>query len=165
MSSAGKTFGTASPPLEATGEDKPMGISSVGAGKPEVVPDAQQRQGYFKDAGKQHDSMEQTQSEKPASTCFSVDDTVRDDINDRLRRSSTSRRRMMDLAHVYYLHPVTYSFGHASSEDCHKDENGRGSYRGKLDESYGTTPMYCSMTSEYVCLACGRMHYNTHTMI
>ncbi|KAI0325167.1 hypothetical protein GY45DRAFT_1374951 [Cubamyces sp. BRFM 1775] len=52
MSSAGKSFGTQSPPLEATGEEQPMGVSSVDGGKPKAVPDSQQRQGYFKDDGK-----------------------------------------------------------------------------------------------------------------
>ena len=45
MSSAGKSFGTQSPPLEATGEEQPMGVSSVDGGKPKAVPDSQQRQG------------------------------------------------------------------------------------------------------------------------
>ncbi|KZT03732.1 uncharacterized protein LAESUDRAFT_683256 [Laetiporus sulphureus 93-53] len=44
---AGASFGTQSPPLEATGQEKPMGVSSVSGEKPEAVPDAQQRQQYF----------------------------------------------------------------------------------------------------------------------
>ncbi|KAI0642768.1 hypothetical protein C8Q79DRAFT_984075 [Trametes meyenii] len=56
MSSAGKSFGTQSPPLEATGEEQPMGVSSVDGGKPKAVPDSQQRQGYFKDDGKHADA-------------------------------------------------------------------------------------------------------------
>ncbi|KAI0370537.1 hypothetical protein BV20DRAFT_966437 [Pilatotrama ljubarskyi] len=56
MSSAGKSFGTQSPPLEATGEQQPMGVSSVGGGKPQAVSDADQRQGYFKDDGKHADT-------------------------------------------------------------------------------------------------------------
>lgn len=41
------TSGTQSPPLEATGEHKPMGISSVDKpdAKVEVVPDSEQRAG------------------------------------------------------------------------------------------------------------------------
>ncbi|KAI0676369.1 hypothetical protein C8Q78DRAFT_996991 [Trametes maxima] len=56
MSSAGKSFGTQSPPLEATGQEQPMGVSSVDGGKPKAVPDSQQRQGYFKKDGKHADS-------------------------------------------------------------------------------------------------------------
>ncbi|KAE9400520.1 hypothetical protein BT96DRAFT_919373 [Gymnopus androsaceus JB14] len=43
--------GTQSPPLEATGEDKPMGASSVESAqkgeKVEAVPDGEQRKQYF----------------------------------------------------------------------------------------------------------------------
>ncbi|KAI8972906.1 hypothetical protein BD414DRAFT_499813 [Trametes punicea] len=56
MSSAGKSFGTQSPPLEATGEGQPMGVSSVSGGKPQAVSDSQQRQEYFKDDGKHADA-------------------------------------------------------------------------------------------------------------
>ncbi|KZT23721.1 hypothetical protein NEOLEDRAFT_1243086 [Neolentinus lepideus HHB14362 ss-1] len=54
--------GTQSPPLEATGEDKPMGASSVkqaslGEGV-DAVPDSEQRGSYFKDSNK-----EQTQKQ------------------------------------------------------------------------------------------------------
>lgn len=45
MSSAGKTFGTQSPPLEASGQEQPMGVSSIDGDKPEAVSDKQQRQG------------------------------------------------------------------------------------------------------------------------
>ncbi|KAJ4470559.1 hypothetical protein C8J55DRAFT_563890 [Lentinula edodes] len=51
--------GTQSPPLEATGEDKPMGASSVESAQKgaevEVVPDKEQRKQYF-------DSTEHDQS-------------------------------------------------------------------------------------------------------
>ncbi|RPD61407.1 hypothetical protein L227DRAFT_652670 [Lentinus tigrinus ALCF2SS1-6] len=47
MSSANKSFGTQSPPLEATGDDQPMGVSSINGDKPQAVSDKQQRQGYF----------------------------------------------------------------------------------------------------------------------
>ncbi|KAF4583451.1 hypothetical protein EYR38_002202 [Pleurotus pulmonarius] len=45
--------GTQSPPLEATGEEKPMGFSSVDSNKEpvEVVPDKEQRKAYFPEAG------------------------------------------------------------------------------------------------------------------
>ncbi|KAF9458238.1 hypothetical protein BDZ94DRAFT_1313478 [Collybia nuda] len=40
--------GTQSPPLEATGEDKPMGASSVNSTGPvEAVKDGEQRKQYF----------------------------------------------------------------------------------------------------------------------
>ncbi|OBZ67465.1 hypothetical protein A0H81_12644 [Grifola frondosa] len=51
MSGAGKTFGTQSPPLEATGEEQPMGVSSIDGGQPEAVPDSQQRKEYFQGQG------------------------------------------------------------------------------------------------------------------
>jgi hypothetical protein len=37
--------GTQSPPLEATGEHKPMGVSSIGGGPVDAVPDIEQRSG------------------------------------------------------------------------------------------------------------------------
>ncbi len=37
--------GTQSPPLEATGKHIPMGVSAVGGGPVEGVPDAEQRKG------------------------------------------------------------------------------------------------------------------------
>ncbi|KAF8911244.1 hypothetical protein CPB85DRAFT_1304383 [Mucidula mucida] len=40
--------GTESPPLEATGEHVPMGVSAVGGGPVEAVSDAEQRKDYFK---------------------------------------------------------------------------------------------------------------------
>jgi len=45
------TSGTQSPPLEATGEHEPMGISSVNDpdAKVEVVPDSVQRAQYFQE--------------------------------------------------------------------------------------------------------------------
>ncbi|KAL4256427.1 hypothetical protein AB1N83_011100 [Pleurotus pulmonarius] len=45
--------GTQSPPLEATGEEKPMGFSSVNSNKEpvEVVSDKEQRKAYFPDTG------------------------------------------------------------------------------------------------------------------
>ncbi|KAJ8693569.1 hypothetical protein PTI98_008552 [Pleurotus ostreatus] len=44
--------GTQSPPLEATGEEKPMGFSSVNSHKEptKVVPDKEQRKAYLPDA-------------------------------------------------------------------------------------------------------------------
>lgn len=47
MSSANNTFGTASPPLEATGGQQPMGVSSIRGDKPQGVPDKQQRKGEY----------------------------------------------------------------------------------------------------------------------
>ncbi|KAF5345941.1 hypothetical protein D9758_011431 [Tetrapyrgos nigripes] len=46
--------GTQSPPLEATGEHKPMGQSSVSSEgqKVDVVPDAEQRKQYFSEDSK-----------------------------------------------------------------------------------------------------------------
>ncbi|KAI0631227.1 hypothetical protein C8Q77DRAFT_1159912 [Trametes polyzona] len=68
MSSAGKSFGTQSPPLEATGEQQPMGVSSVDGGKPQAVPDSQQRQGYFKDDGKHADTAGRGEKEGQEKT-------------------------------------------------------------------------------------------------
>ncbi|PCH35375.1 hypothetical protein WOLCODRAFT_156067 [Wolfiporia cocos MD-104 SS10] len=53
---AGQSFGTQSPPLEATGQEEPMGVSSISGDKPDAVPDIQQRQQYFQgvEAGKKH---------------------------------------------------------------------------------------------------------------
>ncbi|OJT08828.1 hypothetical protein TRAPUB_255 [Trametes pubescens] len=64
MSSAGKSFGTQSPP---TGDQQPMGVSSVDGGKPQAVPDSQQRSEYFKDDGKHADSAA-GQTEKTEKT-------------------------------------------------------------------------------------------------
>ncbi|KAH8103008.1 hypothetical protein BXZ70DRAFT_1006181 [Cristinia sonorae] len=47
MSSAGKSFGTSSPPLEATDSAKPMGVSSIDGGEPKYVSDSKQREEYF----------------------------------------------------------------------------------------------------------------------
>ena len=44
MSKAHKTFGTQSPPLEATDSAKPMGIGSIRGGEPDFVLDAKQRE-------------------------------------------------------------------------------------------------------------------------
>jgi len=56
MSSAGKIFGTQSPPLEATGSEKPMSVSSVRGGEPEFVADAKQREQYFPQHQGQYES-------------------------------------------------------------------------------------------------------------
>ncbi|OCH86461.1 hypothetical protein OBBRIDRAFT_797172 [Obba rivulosa] len=56
MSKAGTTFGTQSPPLEATGEESPMGVSSINGGHPDAVPDSIQRQQYFEGAGRQNET-------------------------------------------------------------------------------------------------------------
>ncbi|CDO70565.1 hypothetical protein BN946_scf184579.g21 [Trametes cinnabarina] len=64
MSSAGKTFGTQSPPLEASGQEQPMGVSSVDGGKPQAVSDSSQRQGYFKDDGKHATATSERVSEE-----------------------------------------------------------------------------------------------------
>ncbi|THU92834.1 hypothetical protein K435DRAFT_862090 [Dendrothele bispora CBS 962.96] len=47
--STSSTSGTQSPPLEATGEHKPMGASSVASAGAniDVVPDVEQRKQYF----------------------------------------------------------------------------------------------------------------------
>lgn len=43
---AGASFGTNSPPLEATGEEQPMGLSSVEGGQPQKAKlDGEQRGG------------------------------------------------------------------------------------------------------------------------
>ncbi|TFK92339.1 hypothetical protein K466DRAFT_659327 [Polyporus arcularius HHB13444] len=47
MSSVDKSFGTQSPPLGASSDDKPMGVSNIRGDKPAAVSDKQQRQGYF----------------------------------------------------------------------------------------------------------------------
>ncbi|KAJ3716818.1 hypothetical protein DFJ43DRAFT_1100536 [Lentinula guzmanii] len=60
--------GTQSPPLEATGEHKPMGASSVESAQKgaqvEAVPDYEQRKQYF-------EPTEQAQSVCPQSPLFS----------------------------------------------------------------------------------------------
>ncbi|THH32775.1 hypothetical protein EUX98_g1419 [Antrodiella citrinella] len=59
MSSAGKSFGTQSPPLGATGSEKPMGVSSVRGGEPEFVADSKQREQYFsQEQGGQNESAD-----------------------------------------------------------------------------------------------------------
>ncbi|EPS95125.1 hypothetical protein FOMPIDRAFT_1054446 [Fomitopsis schrenkii] len=47
--------GTNSPPLEATGQEEPMGVTGASGAKPKAVPDSEQRQQYFEGAetGKQ----------------------------------------------------------------------------------------------------------------
>ncbi|KZT71891.1 hypothetical protein DAEQUDRAFT_77207 [Daedalea quercina L-15889] len=47
MSSKTTTFGTQSPPLEATGEAEPMGVTGASGTKPDAVPDVEQRKQYF----------------------------------------------------------------------------------------------------------------------
>lgn len=48
MSSAGKSFGTQSPPLEATaGQEEPMGVSNIRGDKPTGALDKEQRQGML----------------------------------------------------------------------------------------------------------------------
>ncbi|KAF9027955.1 hypothetical protein BDZ89DRAFT_1066504 [Hymenopellis radicata] len=58
--------GTQSPPLEATGEHKPMGVSAVGGGPVEGVLDAEQRKEYFRagEAASERDGSEATASSK-----------------------------------------------------------------------------------------------------
>jgi len=76
--------GTQSPPLEATGEHKPMGISSVNNpdAKIEVVPDSEQRAQYFQEpttvaqrqaAVNQKDAMGETVSARLAREGRSID--------------------------------------------------------------------------------------------
>ncbi|KAF5381346.1 hypothetical protein D9615_008348 [Tricholomella constricta] len=57
--------GTQSPPLEATGEDKPMGASSVDTvgEKIEVVEDTEQRKQYFQEPSPEREAG-QTRPEK-----------------------------------------------------------------------------------------------------
>ncbi|KAH9940318.1 hypothetical protein B0H21DRAFT_579386 [Amylocystis lapponica] len=55
------SFGTQSPPLEATGQEQPMGVSSIDGGKPDAVPDAQQREQYFQ--GNQGDTRKQSKDQ------------------------------------------------------------------------------------------------------
>ncbi|RDX42434.1 hypothetical protein OH76DRAFT_1362764 [Lentinus brumalis] len=47
MSSVDKSFGTQSPPLGASSDDKPMGVSNIRGDKPAAVSDKQQRQGLY----------------------------------------------------------------------------------------------------------------------
>ena len=44
MSSDKTAFGTQSPPLEATGQEEPLGVSDASGTKPKAVPDSEQRQ-------------------------------------------------------------------------------------------------------------------------
>ncbi|KAF9653492.1 hypothetical protein BDM02DRAFT_3182512 [Thelephora ganbajun] len=78
------TSGTQSPPLEATGEHVPMGISSVNNpdAKIEVVPDSEQRAQYFQEpttvaqrraAGNQKRVMDETVSAQSEREGRSID--------------------------------------------------------------------------------------------
>ncbi|TFK38123.1 hypothetical protein BDQ12DRAFT_735721 [Crucibulum laeve] len=65
-------LGTQSPPLEATGEEKPMGASSVDSGKHHGhVSDTEQRAEYFKGSDK-----ESAGSAKPEKMGQSLADTL-----------------------------------------------------------------------------------------
>ena len=64
-----KAFGTQSPPLEATGEHKPLGASSVGSVDQTipVIPDGKQREAYFEQtqsASKQNPQTSEAQHQK-----------------------------------------------------------------------------------------------------
>ncbi|GJE95482.1 hypothetical protein PsYK624_116670 [Phanerochaete sordida] len=65
MSSAGKSFGTQSPPLSASGQDQPMGVSGMSGTKPQAVPDEQQRQEYFKGDMSKRSDQSVSQSDLP----------------------------------------------------------------------------------------------------
>ncbi|KAF8903294.1 hypothetical protein CPB84DRAFT_1774445 [Gymnopilus junonius] len=60
--------GTNSPPLEATGEDKPMGLASVT--NPSInaghVSDSEQRKGYFPESFAKDDKREEKKGESMA---------------------------------------------------------------------------------------------------
>ncbi|CAL1699578.1 unnamed protein product [Somion occarium] len=61
----GKSFGTQSPPLEATpGQEEPMGVSNIRGDKPAAVSDKEQRQEYFKDDQVNDRQPEEDVSEK-----------------------------------------------------------------------------------------------------
>ncbi|KAI0342188.1 hypothetical protein BDW22DRAFT_1429666 [Trametopsis cervina] len=60
MSSAGKSFGTQSPPLDNSGQNEPMGVSNIEGDKPKAVPDSEQRKGYF--PGQQNESGKDAQA-------------------------------------------------------------------------------------------------------
>ncbi|KIP08416.1 hypothetical protein PHLGIDRAFT_127034 [Phlebiopsis gigantea 11061_1 CR5-6] len=62
-SEAGNTFGTNSPPLTASGQDKPMGVSGISGHKPDAVPDSEQRQAYFNGSSKDDTSTAEAQSQ------------------------------------------------------------------------------------------------------
>ncbi|KAK7463128.1 hypothetical protein VKT23_007712 [Stygiomarasmius scandens] len=73
--------GTQSPPLEATGEHKPMGASSVASvgTNIDVVPDTEQRKQYFDDGGQtstSDDSTKQTGGAGPRKMGESLADKI-----------------------------------------------------------------------------------------
>ncbi|CCL99567.1 uncharacterized protein FIBRA_01585 [Fibroporia radiculosa] len=72
-SKSGKSFGTQSPPLEATGEDKPMGVSSVDGHKPDAVSDMQQREQYFQNTQTTKESTNQAGTGIPSQTKIKTD--------------------------------------------------------------------------------------------
>ncbi|EIN08272.1 hypothetical protein PUNSTDRAFT_134664 [Punctularia strigosozonata HHB-11173 SS5] len=57
------TSGTQSPPLEATGEQTILGVSSIDGNKPEVVSDSQQRHDYMKEPKKTQGTGSQAKSQ------------------------------------------------------------------------------------------------------
>ncbi|TCD65130.1 hypothetical protein EIP91_003061 [Steccherinum ochraceum] len=64
-SNAGKSFGTNSPPLEATGSEKPMGVGSVGGGEPAFKSDGNQRDQYFTQQSTGQNESGSDSAEKP----------------------------------------------------------------------------------------------------
>ncbi|KAI0077372.1 hypothetical protein K474DRAFT_1661809 [Panus rudis PR-1116 ss-1] len=62
MSSAGKSFGTQSPSLEATGSAEPMGVSSISGEKPQAVSDKKQRGEYLGEAGDRANQKQEEES-------------------------------------------------------------------------------------------------------
>ncbi|KAH9833257.1 uncharacterized protein C8Q71DRAFT_860526 [Rhodofomes roseus] len=57
--------GAQSPPLEATGQEKPMGVTGASGAKPDAVPDIEQRQQYFQGAETDKQSADQVGSGQP----------------------------------------------------------------------------------------------------
>jgi len=65
---AGKSFGTQSPPLEATGQQEPMGVSSISGDKPKAASDQHQREQYFQGAETGKETEGQIGSGVPSQT-------------------------------------------------------------------------------------------------
>ncbi|KIK56668.1 hypothetical protein GYMLUDRAFT_46979 [Collybiopsis luxurians FD-317 M1] len=72
--------GTQSPPLEATGEDKPMGASSVESAQRgdtvEAVPDKEQRKQYFEPVEQENSNSKQRTAPKGHAMGQSLADTL-----------------------------------------------------------------------------------------
>ncbi|KAI0732709.1 hypothetical protein C8Q72DRAFT_882065 [Fomitopsis betulina] len=65
MPSPKTAIGTESPPLEATGQEEPMGVTGASGTKAKAVPDSEQREQYFKGTETGKERAGQTGAGKP----------------------------------------------------------------------------------------------------